>query len=115
MSVGLEHFGIIRGNGGAGDDDFRPRDVFRSMALEAASAQRCKTLGDRGTLEVGAGNLVAEVQQHLGDAAHANAADTYEMNALNFGKHENSSATDHADEHGSTQIREDPCESVANS
>ena len=40
-------------------------------------------------LQVGAGDPVAEVQQHFGDAAHADAADAHEMNALNFGKHEN--------------------------
>ena len=38
-------------------------------------------------LQIGAGNLVAEVQQHLGNAAHADAADADKMNSLNFGKH----------------------------
>ena len=37
--------------------------------------------------EIGAGDLVAEVEQHFGDAAHADAANADEMNALNFRKH----------------------------
>ena len=31
--------------------------------------------------------LIAEVQQDFGDAAHADAADAYEMYALDFGEH----------------------------
>ena len=46
-----------------------------------------QTLGDRGTFQIGAGDLVAEIQQHLGNAAHADAADAYEMDALDFGEH----------------------------
>ena len=38
-------------------------------------------------LQIGAGNLVAKIQQHFGNPAHADAADAYEMYPLNFGKH----------------------------
>ena len=58
----------------------------RSIAPSSASRSVTAEL-----LQIGAGNLVAEVQQHLGDAAHADAADADEMNALNFGKHKSSS------------------------
>ena len=37
--------------------------------------------------QIGAGDLVAEIQQHFGDAAHADAADAYEMDALDLGEH----------------------------
>jgi hypothetical protein len=37
--------------------------------------------------QVGAADAVAKGEQHFGNAAHANAADAYEMNALNLGKH----------------------------
>ena len=47
-----------------------------------------KPLRDCRISQVGAGNLVAEIQQHLGNAAHADAADAYEMYTLNFGEHE---------------------------
>ena len=43
-------------------------------------------------MEVGSGDFVAEVQQHLGDAAHADASDADEVNALNFGEHFRSTA-----------------------
>jgi hypothetical protein len=49
----------------------------------------CQTLRDGRTLQVRAGNFVAEIQQHLGNAAHADAADAHEMYALNFGEHIN--------------------------
>ena len=55
-----------------------------SNTLAPRLARRC---GDGGALEIGAGDLVAEVQQHLGDAAHADAADADKMDALNFGEH----------------------------
>jgi hypothetical protein len=37
--------------------------------------------GDLAGLQVGAGDGVAEVEQHLGDAAHADAADADEVDA----------------------------------
>ena len=58
------------------------------MSFEGDGAHGGQALGDRRGFQVGAGDLVAEVQQHLGDAAHADAADADEMNALNFGEHE---------------------------
>ena len=44
-------------------------------------------MGDGGGAQVGAGDLVAKVEQDLGDAAHADAADADEMDALDFGEH----------------------------
>ena len=40
-----------------------------------------------GLAQIGAGDGVAEVQQNLRDAAHADAANPNEMNTLRFGKH----------------------------
>ncbi len=37
--------------------------------------------------QVGAGDLVSQVEQHLGDTAHADAANADEMDALNLCKH----------------------------
>ena len=80
-------FRIVARDRGAGDDHFGSGDVLGAMAFEDDGAQRGQAMRDRRRLQVGAGNLVAEVQQHLGDAAHADAADADEMHALNFGKH----------------------------
>jgi hypothetical protein len=39
-------------------------------------------------LEIRAGNFVSEIEQHLGNAAHADSTDAYKMNALNLREHE---------------------------
>ena len=57
------------------------------MAFEGDGAHAGEAMGDGRGLEVGAGDLVAEVEQDFGDTAHADAADADEMNALNFGEH----------------------------
>ena len=80
-------FRIVRRNGGAGHHHFGAGNIFGAVSLKNRGAQTGQALGDGRTLEVGAGDLVAQVQQHLGDAAHADAADTDKMNALNFGEH----------------------------
>ena len=64
-----------------------PVDVGRLMALEGLCAEAREPLRYGGSLQVRAGNLVAEIQQNFGDAAHADAADAYEMDALNLGEH----------------------------
>ena len=62
------------------------------MSLENDRAQSGEPLRDRRTSKVGPGNPVAKIQQHLGNPAHADAADAYEMYALNLGEHENSNS-----------------------
>ena len=73
-------------------------DAFEKRAIELSKGQHLmiKVLyaksvgiqtGDREMFErilgeVGAGHLIAEIQQHLGDAAHAGAADTDQVHAL---------------------------------
>jgi hypothetical protein len=60
------------------------------MSFEYGRAQIRKPLGHSGTLEVRTGDFIAEVQQYLGDAAHADAADSDEMNVLDFREHDSS-------------------------
>jgi hypothetical protein len=45
-----------------------------------------QALSYRGMPQIRAGNFVAQRKQHLGDAAHPDAAYTYEMDLLYFGK-----------------------------
>jgi hypothetical protein len=88
-------FGIVGGDGGTGNNDLGTRDVFRAMSFKGRRAQTGKPLRYGRTLQVGAGNFVAKIEQHLGNAAHADATNAHEMNALNFGKHKvNFLATD---------------------
>ena len=79
---------IIGWHGGTGYHDFGAGDILRLMTFKNGRSQSGQSLCDYRTLQVGAGNLVSQIEQHFGDAAHADAADTYEMYALYFGKHE---------------------------
>ncbi len=51
------------------------------VADEDLCAEALQTLGTGRFLEVRAGHLVAEIEQHFGDAAHADPTDANEMNA----------------------------------
>jgi hypothetical protein len=64
------------------------------MPFKRCGAQTGQALSDSGGLEIGAGDLVSEIEQDLGDAAHADAADAYEVDALNFGEHGKSGSKD---------------------
>ena len=84
--AGRGDFGIVGANRRADDNHFGAGDVVGAVAFEDDRAERGQTLGDRRGLQVGAGNLVAEVEQDLGNAAHADAADADEVHALDFGE-----------------------------
>src|SRR3546814_3738440 len=53
------------------------------MTDENLRTEALQPIGTGGFLEVRARHLVAEIEQHLGDAAHADPADTHEVNATN--------------------------------
>ena len=55
------------------------RATFRRGGRSDAGAQRRQAAGNVAVAQVRAGHPVAQVQQHLGDAAHADAADADEM------------------------------------
>ena len=61
------------------DDHVGARDVLGAVADADAGAQRRQPARDVALAHVRAGDRVAEVQQHLGDARHADAADADEM------------------------------------
>src|ERR1700680_4030764 len=86
-AVGFGDFGILHGNRRTGHYNFGPRDVFSAMSFEDCSPESGEALVHGRTLQVRARNFVTEIEQHLGNATHADAADTYEMDALNYGEH----------------------------
>src|SRR5689334_569208 len=57
------------------------------MAFKNNRASLRQPLRNAGTLQIRARNLVSKRKQYLGNAAHADAADAYKMNTLNFCKH----------------------------
>ena len=57
------------------------------MPFVDRGAQCRQALGGGGQLQIGAADDVSEIQQHLGDAAHADSADPREMQVLPLKKH----------------------------
>ena len=85
--VRLGHLGIGRVDGGAGHHHRGAGDVGRVVALVNGGAQLRQPLSHRAAAQVGARDLHAQVEQNLGNAAHADAADTDEVRVLRGGKH----------------------------
>src|SRR5208282_1779176 len=85
----FDNFRVIDRNCGTRNHNVRAGNVGGGVSLKNGRAQSTESLCDRRSFQVGAGNLVAEIQQHLGNPAHADATDTHEMNALNLGEHKN--------------------------
>ncbi len=75
----LHHLGVVAPDRRGDDDDVHLGEVLGGVAPGDATAERGEAPGDVGLLEVGAGDGVAEVEEHLGDAAHADAADPDEV------------------------------------
>ncbi len=85
--VGLEHLGIVRVDRRARHHHRCASDVGRVVAFINSRAQLRQPVGHRAALEIGAGDLHAQIEQNLGNAAHADAADTDEVRVLRCGKH----------------------------
>src|SRR5689334_17309971 len=83
--------GVAGGNRGTGNHHLGMVDILGAMAFEDSGAEFGKALRDRGTLQVRSRHFIAEIQQDLGDTAHADPADAYEMNALDFCEHKSTS------------------------
>src|SRR5882724_6481384 len=80
--VRFDNFRIVGLNRGRNHDDVRILDVRSFVAFVNRGAEILKALGCGGRLGVRAGNGIAEREQHFSDTAHADAADSDEMNAL---------------------------------
>ena len=57
------------------------------MAFVDGGAELGEAVGDGAAAEVGAGDLHAKVEQDFGDAAHADAADSDEVDVLLLDEH----------------------------
>src|SRR5262245_39813772 len=79
---GLDDLWVVGPHSSRSDDDLRVADIFRVVAFEDLRPHAPQSLGDRRQPRVGAGDVIAEVKQHFGYAAHPDAADAHEMNVL---------------------------------
>ncbi|MNT06440.1 hypothetical protein D3C72_1411050 [compost metagenome] len=78
-----DHFGVVARHRGGRDDGGRARDVAGHVADGDLHAQPSQAARNRRLVQVGPADRVAQVEQHFGNAAHARAADAYEMDMLN--------------------------------
>jgi hypothetical protein len=85
---GLENLRVVLLNGRGGDHHINMRQVLAGMADVDLAADGCQALRGIRLAQVGAGDLVAQVQQDLGNAAHADAADADEVDFLDFTVHD---------------------------
>ena len=81
--LGRQDFRIIERDGSRDDDGVHTADVLRLLAAQRdLRAHLAQFLDDAGILAVRPRHLIAEFHHHLGQRAHAGAADAYEMNLL---------------------------------
>mmetsp|Transcript_29190 Transcript_29190/g.56407 ORF Transcript_29190/g.56407 Transcript_29190/m.56407 type:complete len:504 (-) Transcript_29190:2619-4130(-) len=78
--AGGVQFGIAGLDGRRDHDDLGVFDILRALPFENQRAEISQTIGDFGALEVGALHDIAVVEQHFGDARHADAADADKVN-----------------------------------
>ena len=81
------HFRVVRAHRGRDHHRVGALDVLALVPEGDAAAHRRQAPGRRVGREIRAAHLVAEVHQHLGDAAHAGAADADEMDAMDLVLH----------------------------
>ena len=77
-------FRIVLIDCGRGHDRIGPANIFRRVPERHFRAQAGEALRCGIRSEIGAGHRVAEVDQHFGNAAHAAAADSDEMDILDL-------------------------------
>ncbi len=75
-------FGIGSVDRGADHQHARAVDVGGAVALMDGGAERGEAFGDGAEPQVRPADLIAEIQQHLGNSAHADPADAREVQVL---------------------------------
>ena len=74
-----DDFGIGFLHRGRGDHRIGVGNIFAGVLVMDARTQLRQPLRHRVVGQIGAGHRIAQVQQHLGDAAHADAPNAYEV------------------------------------
>ena len=86
-AAGLLHFRVLFVDGGTDDERARAGDVGRGVAFEDTRTHGGQALGDGRQFHVAARDLVAQIEQHFRDAAHADASNSGEMKVLGSKEH----------------------------
>jgi len=84
----FDDLGIVVAHGSRANHDVRMSDVISSVSFEDLDTHLLQAIGDVRPLQIRSGDTEAEIDQHLGDAGHADASDAYEMDVLNSAKHQ---------------------------
>ena len=87
QAAGLLHFRVLFVDRGTDDERARAGDVGRGVAFEDTRTHAGQALGDRRQFHVAARDLVAQIEQHFRDAAHADASNSGEMKVLGSKEH----------------------------
>jgi hypothetical protein len=82
LAPGFDDLGVVGLDGTGIHHDIGARDMAAFVPLPDRRTHFREARRDIGRLHVRAAHVETQVQQHFGDAAHADAADTDEMNAL---------------------------------
>ena len=82
------HFGIVRFNGRRNHHNISALDVLGRMFMENLNAQPLQSFRGRIRSHVGAGHLITQSHQHLGDTVHTGSADTHKVNFINRKSHD---------------------------
>src|SRR6267143_1567581 len=103
--VRFDDFGVICLHGRGSHDNVRSISIGSLVTLVNRGAEILESLGDRGRLGVRAGHGIAESQEHFGNTAHTDAANTDQVNPLKIAERA----------HHALALRRFPCTLAASS
>ena len=81
--MSFDDFRVVVTHCGGANDDVRVTDIFAGVTFGKLNSHLLQSIGDIGFLRVGAGDTEAQIDQHLGDTGHADAANADKMDVLN--------------------------------
>ena len=87
LPMGGQNFWILWAQSGCSHDYVRPGDVGGCVTLKNDGPQTRQTVGNGGTLQVGAGDAMTQVEKNFGNSAHTDATNTNEMYVLRADEH----------------------------
>src|SRR3989454_1151736 len=84
--VRFDDFRVVRFHRGGNDHHVRALHLLGAVPFEDGGAEISQPRGYARRLQVRSGNGITQCEKNFGDAAHADAADAHQMNALKIAK-----------------------------